>query len=103
VTLVTSKTVAELEVSVRIAATPDLSSSGQWSTVPAEDLVTTIEQRPDGLVYRFTLKPGINLEPGSYTFAVQYHHAVGGRDASRDTYQAAATAGGTRVEVYGGF
>jgi hypothetical protein len=71
--------------------------------VPAEDLVTTVEQQRDALVYTFTLKPGVRLAPGSYIFAVQYGHAVGGRDPSRDSYQAIATASGTRVEVYGGF
>jgi hypothetical protein len=103
VTVVTSETLTALEVSVRIVATPDLSSTGAWSTVPADDLVTTVEQQPDALVYRFTLKPGIRLAPGSYVFAVQYGHAVGGRDPSRDTYHATATADGTRVEVGGGF
>jgi hypothetical protein len=103
VTVVTSETLTALEVSVRIVATPNLSSTGAWSTVLAEDLVTTVEQQPDALVYRFTLKPGARLRPGSYIFAGQYNHAVGGRDPSRDTYRAVATAGGTRVAVDGGF
>ena len=65
--------------------------------------MTTVEQQPDALVYRFTLKPESRLGPGSYVFAVQYNHAVGGRDPSRDTHHTVATAGGTRVEVDGGF
>ena len=103
VTLRTSDTVTALDVRVRIATTPYLMNTGAWSTIPAEDLVTTVAQQPDALVYQFTLKPGVRLAPGSYLFAVQYNHAVGGRDPSRDSYQAVATAGGTQVDVYGGF
>jgi hypothetical protein len=51
----------------------------------------------------FTLKPGARPAPGEHLFAVQYGHAVGGRNPSRDSYQATATADGTRVEVEGGF
>jgi hypothetical protein len=103
VTVETGETLTALDVSVRIAVTPDLSSTGAWSTVLARDLVTTVERQPDALVYRFTLKPGIRLGPGSHVFAVQYNHAVGGRDRSRDTYHAMAIANGTRAEVGGGF
>jgi hypothetical protein len=103
VTVETGETVTALDVSVRIVTTPDLSNTGTWSTVLSESLVTTVEQQSDALVYRFTLKPGASLGPGSYIFAVQYGHAVGGRDPGRDTYHAVATAGGTRAEVDGGF
>jgi hypothetical protein len=103
VTVVTSETLTSLEVSVRIAGSPNLASTGAWSTVLAEFLVTAIERQPDALVYRFTLKPGVTLAPASYVFGVQYNHAVGGRDPSRDTYHAVATANGTRAEVGGGF
>ncbi|MGN9910146.1 hypothetical protein ACTMTJ_21590 [Phytohabitans sp. LJ34] len=92
-----------LQVRVRIARTPDLSSTGAWSTVPVQDLVTTVEQQPDALVYTFTLKPGARLPSAEHVFAVQYGHAVGGRNPSQDSYQATATADGTRVEVEGGF
>jgi hypothetical protein len=103
VTVVSSEPLTALQVSVRIVTTPDLASTGAWSTVLAKDLVTTVEQQPDALVYRFTLKPGTRLGPGSFVFAVQYNHAVGGRDPGRDTYHAVATADAARVEVNGGF
>jgi len=103
VTVVTSQSATALEVTVRIVATPDLASTGSWSTVLAKDLVSTVEQQPDALVYRFTLKPESRLGPGTYVFAVQYNHALGGRDPSRDTYHVVATGGGTRVDVGGGF
>jgi hypothetical protein len=103
VTVVTSETVTALEVTVRIASSPNLASTGAWSTVLSEFLVTAIERQPDALVYRFTLKPGVTVAPGTYVFAVQYNHAVGGRDPSRDIYHAVATANGARAEVGGGF
>jgi hypothetical protein len=88
---------------VRIADSPNLFSTGTWSTVLAQFLVTTVVQQPDVLVYHFTLKPGATLSPGSYAFGVQYNYAVGGRDSSRDTYHVVATAGGTGGEASGGF
>lgn len=103
VTLRNSQTVTALQVRVRIARTPYLSSTGSWSTLPVQDLATTVEQQPDALVYTFTLKPGARIAPGKYVFAVQYGHAVGGRNPSRDSYQATARADGAVVEVEGGF
>jgi hypothetical protein len=102
VTVVTGQTVTALEVTVRIAASPNLVNTGAWSTVP-DFLVTNVQRQQDALVYRFTLKPGITLAPATYVFAVQYNHAVGGRDASRDTYHVVATANGNPVEAGGGF
>ncbi|WP_083802269.1 hypothetical protein [Micromonospora sp. ATCC 39149] len=103
VTVRNSETLTALEVRVRIALTPYVTSTGMWSTIPAEHLVTTVEQQPGVLVYTFTLKPAVRITPGSYIFAVQYGHAVGGRDPSRDSYQAIATAEVARAEVDGGF
>lgn len=102
VTVVTSQTVTALDVTVRIADSPDLASTGAWSSVLAEFLVTAIERRGAALVYRFTLKPGVTISPGSYVFAVQYNHASG-RDRSRDTYHVVATADDARAEMGGGF
>jgi hypothetical protein len=92
-----------LQVRVRIARTPDLSSTGSWTTLLPADFTTTLDEQPDALVYTFALKPGTSIGPGESSFAVQYNHAVSGRDASRDTYQATATGDGASVEVRGGF
>lgn len=96
-------TVTALSVEIRVALTPGLADSGTWSTVPAAELVSTVTRDGDALVYRFTLKPGSTLAPGTYEFAGQYNHAAGGRDAGADSYRATATARGTGVEVYGNF
>ncbi|TDC43988.1 hypothetical protein [Micromonospora sp. KC213] len=104
VTLRNSEAVSALQLRVRIARTPDVTSTGAWSTVGADKLVISVEQQPDALVYTFTLKPGVRLVPADHMFAVQYGHATGGRDPSRDSYEASATAlDGTRAEVNGGF
>jgi hypothetical protein len=103
-TLKNSEAVTALQLRVRIARTPDLTSTGAWSTIAADDLVTNVEQQPDALVYTFTLKPGVRLAPGAHMFGVQYGHATGGRDPGRDSYAAIAAAlDGTRAEVNGGF
>jgi hypothetical protein len=104
VTLRSSQTVTALELRVRIALTPDVVNTGAWSTISADDLVITVEQQADALVYTFTLKPGVRLGPATHNFGVQYGHATGGRDPSRDTYQAVATADdGAQAEVNGRF
>lgn len=104
VTLKNSQTVTALELRVRIALTPDVVNTGAWSTISADDLVITVVQQADALVYTFTLKPGMRLGPATHFFGVQYGHATGGRDPRRDTYQAAATAdGGAQAEVDGRF
>ncbi|GAA4465415.1 hypothetical protein GCM10023170_074660 [Phytohabitans houttuyneae] len=104
VTLRNSQTVTALELRVRIALTPDVVNTGAWSTISADALVTTVEQQADALVYTFTLKPGMRLGAATHFFGVQYGHATGGRDPSRDTYQAVATADdGARAEVDGRF
>lgn len=103
ITLKTTYTLTALDVTVTLAETPGLSSTGLWSTVPAADLVTSVARQGDSLVYRFTLKPGAVLAPGQYEFAGQYNHADGGRNADADTYRATATGHGQPVEVYGNF
>lgn len=102
VTLRTTETVTALQLRVQIVLTPYVASTGSWSTILAEDLVSSVEQQHDAVVYLFTLKPGVTLAPGTYVFGVQYNQATG-RDHSKDTYQAVATAGGSTVDVSGGF
>jgi hypothetical protein len=104
VTIRNAEIVTTLELRVRIALTPSMANTGAWSTISADNLVTSVERQPDALVYTFTLKPGVRLAPASHMFAVQYGHAPGGRDPGRDSYQAIATTqDGTRAEVSGGF
>jgi hypothetical protein len=103
VTLKNHLTVTALAARLRIALTPDVVSTGSWSTVPSDDLTVTVTRQKDALVYEWALKPGRTLPPGTYVFAGQYHHAAGGRDAGRDVYEATATARDIPVRVNGNF
>jgi hypothetical protein len=103
ITLKNRWTMTALQVKVRIALTPGVASTGTWSTVPNGDITVKVTKQDDALLYEFVLKPGATLAPGTYTFAAQYSHAGGGRDAGRDTYEATATGHGSDVQVYGNF
>ncbi|WP_042387237.1 hypothetical protein [Streptacidiphilus melanogenes] len=103
VTLQTAFTVTALDVTLRVALTAGVTTTGQWSTVPAQDLDVTVSRQGGFLLYEWTLKPGATLAPGTYAFAGQYDHAPGGRDAGRDSYAAKATGHGQPASVYGNF
>jgi hypothetical protein len=96
-------TVTALDARLHVALTPGVANTGAWSTIPADDLVTTITSDGNSLLYEFVLKPGVTLAPSSYEFAAQYNHAQGHRDASNDNYQVTATARDNPVEVAGSF
>jgi hypothetical protein len=103
VTLKTKYTVTALDVTLRIALTQGVATTGDWSTVPAPDLSVTVSRQGGFLLYEWTLKPGVTLAPGTYEFAGQYDHASGGRDAGQDTYAATATGHGQPASVDGNF
>lgn len=103
ITLKTSRPLTSLQVELRVALTPGVQSTGSWSTIPAADVDITLGQQNGMLVYRFVLRSGVTLAPGSYEFAGQYNHAGGGRDAGKDTYAATTGAGGSPARVWGDF
>lgn len=104
ITIKTGQALTGLTVELRVALTPGVQSTGSWSTLPAGDVDTTVTRQGSMLVYRFTLKAGVTMAPGSYEFAGQYNHAPGGRDAGQDTYAAtAAVAAGPSAQVWGNF
>ncbi|MEV8588914.1 hypothetical protein [Streptomyces sp. NPDC051180] len=89
--LTTESPVSGLTVEVRVARTPGVVSTGHWQTRPTGDFTVTVTERPDALVYRWTLRPGRDVPPGPHVFAAQYNHAEGTRDPSADTYTAVLT------------
>jgi hypothetical protein len=102
--LTTRTPVSALTVEVRVARTGGVVSTGHWRTRPAEDFTVVVTGEPDALVYRWTLRPGRTLPPGPHTFAAQYNHAEGDRDASADTYTVVLTGpDGGRSTLTGGF
>ncbi|MEV4708834.1 hypothetical protein [Actinoplanes sp. NPDC049316] len=102
VTLRTTRTLTALEVTVSVARTDGVVSTGQWSTVPAQMMAMTVTERGGRLVYRFVLQHGATLTPGQYVFAVQYNHADK-RAPAADTYTVSATGGGKDASAAGGF
>ncbi|MEV6349006.1 hypothetical protein [Actinoplanes sp. NPDC051851] len=102
VTLNTTQAITVLEVAVRVVRTEGVVSTGSWSSIPAEMITIGVTEEKGTLLYRFTLKPGSTLAPGSYTFAVQYQHS-GAHDVTADVYGAAASAGEEKAEVTGAF
>ncbi len=100
----TDTEVTGLAVEVRIALTGGVASTGHWQTRPAGDFTVTVAEEPGFLVYNWTLAPGRAVPPGPHTFAAQYNHAEGVRDASADTYTVVLTGrDGGRTTLRGGF
>jgi hypothetical protein len=75
-----------LEVEVRVGSA-GAADAGAWTTMPGT--TATVERRDRALVYRFTLGPGEAVQPGSYTFTVQYADP-GEHDPAPDTWVASA-------------
>jgi hypothetical protein len=103
VTITTTEEITALDLAISVARTDGVRSTGSWSTVPGEMITLTVTVRKDVLIYRFTLEPGGRLAAGDYTFAGQYEHADGKRDAGADRYGAICWAGGRKAEVTGTF
>ncbi|MEU2545981.1 hypothetical protein ABZ618_11175 [Streptomyces roseolus] len=100
----TDAEVAGLTVELRVALTGGIVSTGHWQTRPADDFTVAVAEEAGALVYRWTLKEGRAVPPGPHTFAAQYNHAEGTRDASADTYAVVLTArDGGRTTLRGGF
>ncbi|MFJ6104470.1 hypothetical protein ACIQHY_26115 [Streptomyces sp. NPDC092359] len=91
-------------VELLIARTPGVVSTGHWRTRPAEDFTETVTEETGHLVYRWILKPGRTVPPGSHVFAGQYNHAEGVRDFRADSYTVVLTGtDGGRSTLRGGF
>ncbi|MEU3607764.1 hypothetical protein AB0E83_20300 [Streptomyces sp. NPDC035033] len=102
--LTTDGEVTGLTVELRVALTGGIVTTGHWQTRPADDFTVTVGEEPGALVYRWTLKAGRTVPAGPHTFAAQYNHAEGVRDASADAYTVVLTGrDGGRTTLRGGF
>ncbi|WP_245996651.1 hypothetical protein [Streptomyces armeniacus] len=102
VSLRTSERLSTLTVELRIATKgKTLSSTGSWRTLPASGFDTFVAYAGGALVYRWTLKEGQTVPPGTHVFAGQYDHPGGERRGALDTYTAEGTAGGRELRVSG--
>ncbi|MEV0895858.1 hypothetical protein [Actinoplanes sp. NPDC049802] len=102
VTLTTTEPVTELDVVIGVARTGGVREAGKWTSIPESMISMAVTGEKDVLYYRFTLKPGGTLAPGSYVFAAQYLHE-GERDPGGDNYGAVAGAGTRKAAVTGAF
>ncbi|WP_405774010.1 hypothetical protein [Streptomyces sp. NBC_01538] len=99
VTVKSTKALSGLKVVFKIIQTGGVANTGTWSSLA--DKVSVSSGASSGeLDYVITLKSGVTLEPGTYSFAVQYNHAPGHRDAGGDRYNVTTTST-TSVTEYG--
>lgn len=103
VTLRTTQPLSSFTVELRVALNGGVNTTGSWRSLPEEDFVASAQEEDGFLVYRWTLKPGRNVQAGTYTFAGQYNHVEGARTAGRDDYTVRARAAGGQASVGGGF
>lgn len=104
VTVTTTETVTALVVEIRIARTDGVAKTGHWSSLPEDRTTSEVDTSAEALLYRFTLKPGNALAPGTYTFAAQFDHAADARSLAGDTYAVTTTsAASADAAVTGGF
>ncbi|MFJ4879062.1 hypothetical protein ACIP93_28210 [Streptomyces sp. NPDC088745] len=101
--LTTTRPLTSLTVELRIALTGGVRDTGNWRTLPSDDFTVTVRQSGGGLLYRWALKPGRTVPAWQHTFAAQYNHAPGTRDASADSYRVDARSSDGPVSVRGGF
>ncbi|GAA4084213.1 hypothetical protein [Nonomuraea soli] len=67
------KQAAGLAVTMRVKRTPGVAPAGLWSSLPGDDYTSSVREEPGAVVYRWALKDGRAVRPGTYTFAAQYN------------------------------
>lgn len=102
-TLTTVEEITALDVTLRVARTPEVADTGHWSSIPAELITATVTSTDAEFVYHFTLNPGARLANGSYLFAAQYNHDTAPRPLAGDRYEATSTTATGTAHVTGGF
>jgi hypothetical protein len=103
VTVTVGGPLTSLKVELRVVAGDGVSSSGQFTTVNGSQITSSTGTENGCLVFRWILRPGQTLRPGTYTFAAQFNHAAGNRDTSGDGYQVTGDGPGGQVTAGGGF
>ncbi|MGZ2361235.1 hypothetical protein LRE75_31945 [Streptomyces sp. 372A] len=100
VTLRTTEPLSALTVELRVALTGGVNSTGFWRSLPEPDFTVSVNESGGYLVYRWTLRAGRTVPAGTHTFAGQYNHAEGDRDATGDYVTAhAVRASGAKASV----
>jgi hypothetical protein len=103
-TVTTTRTIRELDVTVAVTGGQSVRSTGMWTTLLPADVETTVRSEPDGLVYEITLKPGQTLQPTAYRFGFQFNRPSAGHEFTLDTYRVTAvTTDGASESASGSF
>jgi hypothetical protein len=103
-TVTTTHTIRELDVTVAVSGGQSVRSTGMWTTLLPPEVETTVRSEPDGLVYEITLKPGQTLQPTAYRFGFQFNRPSAGHEFTLDTYRVTAvTTDGASESASGAF
>ncbi|MBM2621636.1 hypothetical protein JIG36_39645 [Actinoplanes sp. LDG1-06] len=86
VTVAAGEPVTRLDVTISIARSEGVADTGRWTSIPSAMVMMTVTVEREALVYRFTLKPGGTLAPGSYVFAAQFNHTTDPRPLGGDSF-----------------
>ncbi|MCP2245904.1 hypothetical protein [Lentzea aerocolonigenes] len=82
----TTQPLTAVSLELRVVQTGGVRTTGQWQTMPADDFTVTVKEADGAVIYRWELKPGRTMPVGVHTFAAQYNHDAGKRDARADGY-----------------
>lgn len=91
--------VTALRLTVNVARTALVASTGYWTTYNKAIFDVTVTAQANVVTYVFTLKSGQTLQAGSATFAVQFNHGPS-HNAAADTYTLSVT-GGQHAPIQG--
>jgi hypothetical protein len=94
VTVRSTVPITELKVVVRINQTGGVADTGVWTSL-GDQVNVRSAANGEQLAYVVTLKPGITLQPGTFTFTFGFDHDTGTRDGSHDLWNVTATAAGS--------
>ncbi|MCO5974399.1 hypothetical protein [Actinoallomurus soli] len=96
VTVSEAKPLTTLRVTVRVARTQNVRSTGSWSSLPGDTYQVTVGEERNAIVYTWTVRSGRPVPPGRYVFAAQYARAPGGHDVHQDSYTVTTADGAGR-------
>lgn len=103
-TVIATRTVRELQVTVTVSGGPTVRFAGMWTTILAADVETSTNRIPGGLEYHVILKAGQILQPASYRFGFQFGRPTSGHNFVLDAYRVVAvTADGVTDSTSGTF
>ncbi|MFG2002857.1 hypothetical protein ACGFNU_27215 [Spirillospora sp. NPDC048911] len=91
VTLRVPQNLERLTVTIRIVRTEKVAAAGSWLSLPNDDFESSTQVSGNSLVYRWTLRAGRSVRPGTYTLAAQYNRGAD-HNPRQDTFTVSATA-----------